>query len=634
MRLTAWFGSVLDSSNLKGPRGWLTGLFALMSSCFFCYTAYAGAFTGFAQKSFLFLVCTGITFLNKPCLKSRPKAALAIDMALTLLAVATFGNVMLNYRSIAARASMVSNLDIVMGILACLLLVEATRRLIGNSMPFLVLLMVLYGWFGNYIPGIFRHRGLSLNSFITVLYTTEDGIFGMPAAGTANFIMMFIIFGAFLNISGAGTVFTRIATGLFGKTRGGTAKASIGAAALVGMISGSSVANIATTGPISIPLMKETRYTGVEAAAITAVAATGGQIMPPVMGAAAFIMANTLNVPYLAVAVAAAIPAALYYIAEFFMVDLLAAKKGITGLSEDNLPDAKKELRENWYLLVPLVVLVVLLAGVRLSAQKSAFYATAVVVLLSIFQKKGRLTPRKFLSGMIEGALGGVEIGVICGCAGIIIGIIMRSGLGLSLTGTLVELAQGKLILLLFLAMVASIIMGMGLPTAACYIISSTLIAPAMIKMGVVPMAAHMFVFYFACISSITPPVAIASYAAAGIASESPMKTGWLAVKLGIVGFVVPYMFVYGNELLLMGHPLQIAWALLTALFGIYLMSVGVIGYRNAPIALPLRLLLFLSALLLIIPGWLTDFIGAGVMAMVVLYQRRVATPTSPQKSE
>lgn len=620
MKAMEWIKGVMEDNNLKGARGVIALIFCVISSCFFIYTGFRGSFDSYVQRGFMLLIVSSIIFLTSPFMKKDTKLTLAIDLIFVVLSCIAFGYVILQSTDLMLRAGRANTTDIILAVLSALLVVEATRRKIGLTLPILVIIFILYGILGPYIPiRAFMHKGMSLSNFATVIYMSEDGLFGIPAQSAANFIMIFVIFGAFLNISGAGEFFIKLSTTLFGTRRGGTAKVAIVASALMGMISGSAVANVAATGSFTIPLMKDNGYKDYEAAAINAVSSTGGQIMPPVMGSAAFIMADTLGLPYWNVVKAALIPAVLYYIAQYYMVHLAAVRGNLQPMKRENLPPIKEVLKDS-YLFLPIVSLVYFLGIARFSAQKSAFYTLIVVLVLSMFKKKTRITPRKFLSGLVQGAMGGLEVGIVCGCAGLVIGVVLRSGLGTALTGGLITLANGRLIILMILTMIASIIMGMGLPTSACYVIAATLIAPAMVQMGVIPMAAHLFCFYFGCLSAITPPVALASYAAAGVAGSPPMKTGWEAVRYGLCGFIVPYMFVYGPALMLEGGIVEIILAVSTSLFGCYILAVSLMGHQFMKVQTVFRPVYFIAAMALIIPGWQTDVVGLALAGGLTVF--------------
>jgi TRAP transporter 4TM/12TM fusion protein len=620
MKLKSEIKSIMDEYKFSGLRGVLILIICLFSSVYFLYTAYKGPFPSFIQRSMLLLVCTTIIFLSEPFLKKDNKLTFVIDLLLVAASLAGFIYTIKERDHLHIYAGMPFKSDYIFGIMCLLCVVEATRRKVGKALPIMVVIFVLYGIFGKYLPGLLQHRGMSLKAFVTALYMSEDGIFGQPATAAANFVMAFILFGAFLSISGAGQAFTDIAISGFGSMRGGPAKAAVVSSALMGMVSGSAVANVVTTGTFTIPLMKKSGYDPASAGAVEAVASTGGQIMPPVMGAAAFIMADTLGVPYWNVVKSAFVPALLYYIALFFMVDFQAAKSKLVGIPRNQLPDIKKLFITKGYLLLPIVSLVYFLGVVRISAQKSVFYTILVIIIISMFRKETRITPRKFVKALIDGALGGLEVGVVCGCAGIVIGIILRSGLGMSLTNILIQIAGGRLVLLMILTMITSIILGMGLPTSACYIIVAVLIAPAMIKLGVAPMAAHMFAFYYGCLSAITPPVALASYAGASLAGANQMTTGWKAVRFGLCGFIVPFMFVFGKELLLMGPVPGVVLACVTSIIGTYFLSVGLMGYQFTDVSWIFRVIYFICALLMILPGWATDLPGlvVGIVLSII----------------
>lgn len=513
--------------------------------------------------------------------------------------------------------------DFVFGILCIICVVEGTRRKVGLALPIVALVFFLYGILGPFLPGLLRHGGMDADALITALYMSEEGIFGVPTMAVANFVFAFILFGAFLQVSGAGEAFTNIALVAFGHMRGGPAKASVVSSSLISLLSGSAVANVVTTGPFTIPLMKKSGYSSSSAGAIEAVASAGGQIMPPIMGAAAFIMADILGVPYLEIIRAAIIPAILYYVALFFMVHFEAVKMKIGGVKVDIGVSVKSLLAGSWYAFLPILTLVYFLGIARLSPQRSVFYAIAVVFIASLFRKHTRITPLKFIKALVSGARTGMEVGIVVGCVGIVISIVLRSGLGLRLTTLLIELSGGTLIVLLILTMLASFIIGMGLPTSAAYIIVAILIAPAMIRLGVPPIAAHLFVFYFACLSAITPPVALASFAAASLADAPPMLTCWKAVRYGLCGFIVPFMFVYGTPLIFVGTVPEIILAFITACLGAYLLAISLIGFQFMKVSVVFQVLFAASALLLILPGWTTDIIGfAGGASLSLLNYR------------
>ncbi|MGI6453690.1 MAG: TRAP transporter permease [Syntrophomonadaceae bacterium] len=631
-------GQVIEDCGLKGTKGKIVAVLAIITSTFFLYTACFGSLPALIQRSILLILVMPLVYLLYPT-KKEGGVFRVLDVLMVIVGPIPFIYMANIQDSLMMRGGIPNTMDVIMGVAAILIVVEATRRKIGWALPIIATVFLIYAFFGPYMPGAFQHRGLDLEMIIASVFLGEEGIFGTPVAVTANFIMLFILFGAFLQAAGAGEFFIDIANALFGWMRGGPAKAATVGSGLMGMLNGSAVANVVTTGTFTIPLMKKTGYKPEVAGAVEAVASTGGQIMPPIMGAAAFIMAEFLQIPYIEVVYAAAIPALLYYVALFFMVDLEAVKAGLKGMKKADLPDWKKVLKEGWVFMLPIFTLIYFLGIVMYSPQKSAFYTIIVLFIVAAFRASTRMGFYKTVKALIQGAIGGLEVAVVCACAGIVIGILMRTGLGLSLTGILVEISQGILPLLMVLAMIVSIIMGMGLPTSACYIIVAVLIAPAMVQMGVEPIAAHLFAFYFAILSAITPPVALAAYAGAGVANADPMKTGVAAFKLGLAGFIVPFMFVYGPTLLMIGSPGEIILSLITAILGVYALAICIVGVQFTKVPALFRLMALASALCLIKPGLLTDIIGIGLLAVVSLAnywrnRRKTVLQPAPNQSE
>ena len=541
------------------------------------------------------------------------------NIAMAIISPIPFFYIMVIQDELIVRGGIPNTLDMIMGILAVIVVMEATRSKVGLALPIMVSVLLIYGFFGQSMPSLIEHRGLDIGTMISALYLSEDGIFGIPVAVTAEFIICFIIFGAFLQVTGAGDFLSNLAKATIGGVRGGPAKAAVVGSALMGTISGSAVANVATVGTITIPLMKKVGYRAEVAGGIEATGSCGGQIMPPVMGAAAFIMADFLKVSYAQVAIAAAFPAILYYIALFFMVDLEAAKTGLKGMSKEEIPSIRATMLHSGHLLIPIIALILLLGFIQYSPQKAAFLSIVALLLVSFLRPHTRLNAERTLTALAQGAIGCLEVTVVCACAGIAIGIIMRTGLGFMLTNVLIELSHGSLPVLMVLTMITSTILGMGLPTSACYIIVAVLIAPAMIKLGVLPMAAHMFAFYYATLSAITPPVALAAYAAAGIANAPPMLTGLHASRLGLTGFIVPFMFVYGPEILLIGNITDIVISCIASLVGVYALSVSMMGWVFTKVPIWGRVLCFGAALLLIKPGIITDLIGLSLLLAIVI---------------
>ncbi len=625
-KLRGFTADVLEMTGLeKDARGYITALFGLASSCFFLFTSYYGSLPNISQRAMLLILVLPIIIMAKPTFPKYRKLSFCFDVICSIAALASFIYVIAIQKEVGWRMGKPNDIDMILGFIGIAVVIFATKKKSGWALPLIVLVFIAYGFLGRYMPMALMHKGIPIRTFISSLYLAEEGLFTTPCQVAADFIMVFIIFGAILEATGAGEFFTDIADGLFGRTRGGPAKAATASSCLMGTISGSAVANVVTTGTFTIPLMKKTGYRPEVAGAVEAVASTGGQIMPPVMGAAAFIMSDFLGVPYWTIVKAAFIPAMLYYLALYFMVDFEAGKTNLKGRPKEELPNAREVIKKGWHLLIPIAVLIYLLGVVKYSPQKSAGITILCTLAVSLFRQHTRINLKKLFMGLIKGALGGVEVAAVCACAGIVVGIVLRTGLGASLTGMLVQLAGGRLLVLMVLTMICSIIMGMGLPTSACYIIAVVLIAPAMTDMGVSALAAHMFCFYFACLSCITPPVALAAYAGAGIAGCSSFKCGWQAVRLGLCGFIVPYMFVYGPPLLMQAPVPEIIQAIISASIGCYALAASLIGYMRTRLDIISRIILFGASLFLIIPGTLTDLIGlAFVIVIFVLNTLRM----------
>jgi TRAP transporter 4TM/12TM fusion protein len=508
-------------------------------------------------------------------------------------------------------------------ILGCLLvagLLEITRRIMGPILPAIAVIALLYAVFGSIMPGGLAHKGYDFERLVSYIFLSDDGVFGVPTGVSATVVVMFVIFGSFLQGSGAGTVFRDGAFAIFGRVRGGPAKVAVVSSALFGTISGSAIANVATVGTFTIPLMKGVGYPARFAAGVEAVASTGGQIMPPIMGAGAFIMAQILGVSYGTVALAAVIPAILYFYTCLVTVDLQAMKCGMKGMPASELPRIKTVIREGWHVVLTLGTLIFLLVGVRLSPNKAALYCCILCVVLSWFSQGSKMKGKEIVDALVDAAKGMVSVALACATAGIVVGVLGLTGLGLKMSGLLVYWSGGSLLLLMILTMITGVILGMGLPTTGVYIILSVLAAPALIKLGVNPLSAHMFVFYYGVLAAITPPVALASYAAAGIAGADYMAVGWEAVKLGLAGFLMPFIFVFDPSLLGIGSPWQIVHVIFIATLSVTELAMSIQG---APFARPFsRVLLCISSMLLLAPGMITDISGVALFIVVIVYER------------
>ena len=507
--------------------------------------------------------------------------------------------------------------ELVMGTILIVLLIDATRRVVGWAFPSVAILALIYARFGEMLPGILAHKNYSFTRIVSSMFITTDGIFGMLTGISATFIFLFILFGALLRESGGGDFFLDLAYSLLGHVRGGPAKVAVVASSLFGMLSGSGTANVAGTGQITIPLMKKTGYPAYFAGAVETVSSAGGLLMPPVMGSAVFVMMQILGMNYVTIIKAAVLTALLYYIGLFVMVDIEAQKIGLKGLPREKLPSIGKVIGNGWHFLIPIGVLVYFLVFAQVSLTRAAFWANVSVPLATFLRPKQRMTLKSFLDGLENGAKTALPVVAILALAGIVVGMVTLTGLGLMMSSLLIELSHGHLFLLLFFTMIAAIIMGMGVPPVAAYIVLAILVVPALVKVGVYPLAAHLFVFYFSTIAGITPPMAPDAFVAAGIADAPMMKTAFTACRLALVIFILPYVFVYNNALLLVGNPFQIIWVSVTAFLGVLALAFALQNYFDGKkMRVVTRLLFFSSSFLLIYPGFITDLFGLGVLVI------------------
>jgi TRAP transporter 4TM/12TM fusion protein len=515
--------------------------------------------------------------------------------------------------------STVLPLDIFFSTLLMIALLELVRRSFGWAMPLTALLFLAYAFFGHLLPpDYFGHAGLKVGNVIGFMLGPM-AIFGVVMSAMVQIIFLFMMFSTFLQMSGAGDFFADLASSVAGRYRGGPAKVSVFSSSLFGTISGSSVANVAVDGGITIPLMVKTGFKPAFAAAVEATASTGGQIMPPVMGAGAFIMAELLGIPYIDVILAATIPAILYYVGLYCMVDLYAVRERLVGLPREQLRRLAPVLKEGWHLLLPVVILLYQLIVIGSSISRAGLFSIASIIIVSWFRKKTRLGFYRLIEAMRESALSTVGVAGICACAGIIVGVVSVTGLGIKFGSAVLALSGGNLFLVLLFTAVICLVLGMGLPTTAAYIIAASVGVPPMLRLGVNPLAAHLFVFYFACISAITPPVCAAVYTACGFSGTDVMKTGKIASMLGISAYIVPFIFVYHPVLLMKGSLFDVLYQFVMAFLGVAAVSMGVIGasyFGNIRWSIPSRLLFFASFLGFIIPSKILDLWAA--LAVIV----------------
>lgn len=555
--------------------------------------------------------------------KRRPGAvSTAVDMVLLALSVGTAGYIFFN-SEVLLRQLQPGAFETAVAFVLTALVLEATRRTTGWVLPILGAVSIVYAIFGDRLGGLFQHSGASLNQIGRNLALSTEGILGVAIGVSATYVILFVLFGALLQLCGAGELVLKLSELVAGRFRGGQAKAATVASGLFGSISGSPVGNVAATGPVTIPMMKATGFSPKMAAGVEAAASTGGMIMPPVMGATAFLIAEILTIPYTDVVKAALIPAILYYVAVLFTIDGYAARHGLHGTrTERALRALGGLLAMRGYQLLPLAVLIYLLVAEGTTASRAAFWSIAVAAVLAVLAfglaRDLRRFPRALMDTLSEGFRSMLVIIMACATAGIVMGMMAVTGLGFRLSYILTEIAGGSTVALLLLVMVASIILGMSLPAVAAYLILAVTVAPALADLGVDPLAAHMFVFYFGVLSNITPPVALAAFTAAGIAGANPHATGFEAVKLALSGFLIPFMMVFSPGLLLMGGPGEIGFAVSTALLGVLALSAAVIGYFGGPIGWIPRAFLGLGGILLVIPEIWSSI--AGLLIVIAIF--------------
>ena len=596
---------------------------AVVFMLFHLYTAYFGVFEAYFQRSLDVSFILLLVFLTYPLSKRVPdnRWFLGVDLLCLALVVVIGYYSATNSDDILIRAGAATHLDLWLGGMVLVLVLEATRRAVGWAMVILTLFFFFYSMFGRYFPTLIAHGGYSVEEIITLNFMATDGLYGLILGVFSTFIIIFVIFSSFLQETGAVNFFINLSNAIAGHFSGGPAKVAVVSSGFIGSLSGSSAANVVTTGSFTIPMMKRMGYRGEMAGGIEAAASTGGQIMPPIMGASAFVIAAILGVPYLEVMKAAIIPALLYFFSVGMVVHFLCLRLGLKGLPKSKLPRFGAVLKEGWFLFLPVAAIVFFLVR-GYTALMAGFWAIMVVLVVTAFRRESRITPRKFLHALDRAGRGVVSVGVTGACAGIVVSFIVISGLGLRLNDLIQILSGGNLLAALFFTMIASLVLGMGMPTVGAYIIVATLGAPALEEMGVSPMATHMFVFFFAIVCNVTPPVALAAYAAAPIAGSDPWKTGWLAFRYSLAGFLIPYFFVYNNSLLLAGSAGGIFWSVLTAMLGIVCLAAFTAGFYVRPATMLQRGFLILGALALLHGAFWTDGVGIVILAGLYLWQR------------
>ncbi|WP_098445877.1 TRAP transporter permease [Bacillus sp. es.036] len=626
--LMAKFDPEAGHRRLTGILGWIALAGLVGFSVFQLYTAIFGVFTAQLQRSIHLAFALGLIFLlfpaSKKKLRDKTKGRFQVawyDGLLAIIGVYVGMYWPLNFEELVFRVGRLTTLDLIVGFLAIVLVLEATRRVVGLPITIITSIFLLYAYLGPYMPGFLQHRGLSLDRIIRSMYYTTEGILGTPLGVSSTFIFLFLLFGAFLVKTGVGQYFNDLALVIAGKRVGGPAKVAIFSSALQGTISGSSVANVVTSGSFTIPMMKRLGYRKEFAGGVEAAASTGGQLMPPIMGAAAFLMVEFIGgITYWEIAKAATIPALLYFTGIWIMTHFEAKRIGLRGLTEDEMPNRKAVLARI-YLLFPIVaVIFFLMSGT--SVTRAALYAILSAIIVGAINKETRMGIGDFIDALANGARTALGVAAATAAAGMIVGVVTLTGLGLKLANSLVSLSGENLLLTLFFTMIASLILGMGSPTTANYVITSTIAAPALIVLSVPELSAHMFVFYFGIVADITPPVALAAFAAAGVSGGEPLRTGVQSAKLAIAAFIIPYIFVLSPELMMIDTTWQsLLWVLFTSLTGMISIGAGMIGYWYRRTHIVERIAAVAAGVMLIYPEGSTDLVGLGLFIALLALQ-------------
>lgn len=542
------------------------------------------------------------------------------DVLLALASLVTGLYVAINYHYLLITISRIEQIRVVLATVTVLLVLEATRRVAGWTLVIVVSAFIFYAAYGNMMPGVLEIRAVPWNRLLTQLYLGDNFLYGLPLRISATTVFAFILFGKFLFGVGGGEFFIDLANSITGHQRGGPAKASVIASSMFATLSGSAVANVAATGTVTIPLMKRIGYSPVFAGAVEAAASTGGQIAPPVMGAAAFIMAEFLGIPYKTVVITAIVPAFLYYLCVFIQVDLEAGKLNLKGFPRHEMPVLKKVFASGWIFLIPMVMLVYSLFFLYLAPERAVLYSLGVLLVICLLKDKTRKELRKFGSLLESTTQTLIEVLVICAAAGFVVGLINNTGLGFTFSRIFASHAGENTFFLLVISMVVSIVLGMGMPVTASYLLLAVLVAPAMATLGFPPLLAHFFLFFYGTLSFLTPPVALASYVAASMAGASMMKTSLTAIRLAIVGFVVPFLLIYNPPLVFIGSPVEVVYAIVMASIAVACYAVGVAGYLFRDLNIPTRLLFIFAGVLLVVAKFLPilSVLGFGILALLV----------------
>ncbi len=593
----------------------------LISSLFILYSIGVNRFSSMVQMGIPLTGICILTYFAKPLPEKFRKIKILniLNLIFFFLGLSSIVYNTVFFNDIAQRMGNLTALDLISSFFILAIVWEYSRRVAGLPLSLIALFFIFYCYFGAYMPGFMAHQGYSFSRILRYMSLSQEGIFGIPLSAVCDVIFVYVIFSAFLEKLGGGQFFTDLALALVGRLRSGPAQVAVVASSFFGTISGSAVANVVVDGWLTIPMMKKMGYKPHFAAAVEATASTGGQIMPPVMGIGAFIMADITGIPYIKICAAAAIPAVLYYLSLAFTVHMEAVKLGFKPIQSEDLPKPLETLKRGAHFLVTIFALLLFML-LGYSPEGSCFFAIIVIIALTVLKDLRQVNllylKEKIIDPLVSGAKSATMVLLACACVGIVIGSVTMTGLGSAFSELVTKTAEIHLLVVLVSIMIASLILGMGLPTVAAYLLLVIVTAPALQQVGVPLLSAHLFVFYFGAISAITPPVALAAYAAAGIGECDPFKTGYTATRLAMVAFIVPYMFIYGKPLILIGTPLEIILAAITATFGVFALSVGSVGYFMKKLNVFERILTIIGALCLIKPGFMTDIIGIVLVAL------------------
>lgn len=610
-QLTKWVARVVN-------------VFSLFISLFLVYTAAFGQLPAMQQRSLYLLCAMVILFLVYPAFSKHSKKGVAwYDY---LFAAASFGCCLyafVNYEDILLRFGISNSTDQFVFVILAVLILEGTRRLVSPALSLITLIFLVYAYFGNVMPGMFQTKAGGLTRMADHMFMIPEGIFGSPLGTAATYVSLFVLFSSLLQGCGMGDFIQDVALGLTGRSTGGPAKVAVISSAAFGTISGAAAANVVGTGTFTIPLMKKCGYPPEFAGAVEACASTGGQLIPPVMGAACFIMAEYIGVPYSEIMLAGLVPGFLYYMSVFVTVHLRSKKLGLNGMPKEQLPSVRAAMKSRGHLLIPFAAVIYLIIR-QYTISFAALVGIILVLLVSPLKKETRMSWKQIAAAFVDGGKKTVSFGVSCACVGMIIGVTTLTGVGNVLGNYILDISQGNLFLTLILVMIMSIIMGMGMPTVAVYIVQATVTAPVLMELGIPALTAHFFCFYFGIIACITPPVAVPSYAAAAIAGSNPSSTGWAAFKMAIPAFLIPFVFVYEPGILFNGgSTVNSVICIFTSIIGCFLVAAGMEGWVVRPLIKWKRILAVVGGLCCIIPEHITDIIGAAVLAFLVISECR-----------